>query len=65
MAGPADWIFRNRIGKKMGTCGPRSIGKGVMALLFCRESDMTPLFDMRGWLMYSVLPDSVLRRRIS
>lgn len=65
MAGPADWIFRNRIGKKMGTCGPRGIGKGVMALLFCRESDMTPLFDMRGWLTYSVLPDSVLRRRIS
>lgn len=47
MAGPADWIFWNRIGKKMGTCGPRSIGKGVMALLFCKESALTPLFDMR------------------
>ena len=60
MAGPADWIFRNRIGKKMGTCGPRSIGKGVMVLLFCKESAMTPLFDMRRWVMHSMLPDSVL-----
>lgn len=47
MAGPAGLDFPEPDWKEMGTCGPRSIGKGVMALLFCKESALTPLFDMR------------------
>lgn len=47
MAGPVGGIFRNRIGVETGTCDPCSIGKGVVALLFCKESVMTLLFDMR------------------
>lgn len=60
MAGPAGLDFPEPDWKEMGTCGPRSIGKGVMALLFCKESALTPLFDMRRWVMHSMLPDSVL-----